>query len=189
MQFFIHQNSQHSSPSLYSCLGCADPCTGPCTWPCWIFSSQDCIGLSGWYLNPQMCQQHVSLLLCAYASCPLVWSAVPYSAKLSSCLPFQISYTWWTRALLLCGKICKLKPALFSLKTVSHRVLLTNSFEELKYCFFKIQGTFFFTWPITLRTANSISEQSLQPRLLSVLIPPMSSLALMTIRSSNSHLW
>lgn len=90
-----------------------------------------------------MCQQHLSPLPCAFTCCPFVWSGAHYSAKLSSCLSFLNSF------LLLATKISsalwKDPQALFCslLPKDSFPVLLTNSFEELRYCFLKIQGTFF----------------------------------------------
>ncbi|KAK4815575.1 LOW QUALITY PROTEIN: hypothetical protein QYF61_004092 [Mycteria americana] len=82
-------------------------------------------------------------------------------------------------------KICQLCSAPLSPRTISQGVLLTNSLKSWKFAFLKFKVlTIFLTCPISLRTVNATNARSLQPRLPPALTSLMSSLALVTIRSS-----
>jgi len=106
---------------------------------------------------------------------------------LASSLPCLISYTWGKRAFALYGKHpqSQLCSAPLSLRTISQGVLLTNSLKSWKFAFLKFSVlTILLTFPIFLRTVNSTNARSLQLRLPPSLTSLMSSLALVTIRSS-----
>lgn len=97
----------------------------------------------------------------------------------SSCIPWKTSLS-----------VCQLCSAPLSQKVVSQRVLLTDSLNNWNYTFVKFRMlTLLFTWCISLRTKNSNSAWILQLRTFPVVLGPINSLVLETIRSSIvSHL-
>ena len=118
----------------------------------------------------------------------LVWPACLDSAVLVlpsfpdfSHLGIKNSCILWKASL----KICQLYSAPLSLRAVSQGVLLTNSFKSCNFAFLKFRDlTSLFAWPISLGSANSTSVWSLLPRLPPVLTSLISSLVLVTNRSS-----
>ena len=133
------------SPSCYSLHPL--PSSAPAApWPSWP--------------HPYTTEQHPCTLpsipvpassACAVPSCPLVWPAGLDSAMPVSCLPLliflhlgvQSSCALWKESL----KICQLRSAPMSLRTISQGVLLTNSLKSWKFACLKFRVlTLLFTW-------------------------------------------
>ena len=96
-------------------------------------------------------------------------------------LGIKSSCTLWRASL----NICQLCSAFLSLRAVSQGAILTNSLKSWNFAFPKFRIlNLLFTWPFSLGTVNSTSTWSLQPRLPPCLTSLISSLALVTVRSS-----
>ena len=103
-------------------------------------------------------------------------------------LGIESSCALWKASLKIC--LCHLCPTPLFLRAVSQGIPLTNSLKSWNFAFLKFRVlTWLFTWWISLRTVNSSSLWSLQPRLPPILTSPISSLALVTNRSSIASLW
>jgi len=96
-------------------------------------------------------------------------------------LGIESSCSLWNTSL----KTCELCSVPLSLRTVSQGVLLTISLKSWKFALLKFRVlTMLFVILISLSSVSSTSAWSLQPRLPPILTSLMSSLALMTTRSS-----
>ena len=78
-------------------------------------------------------------------------------------------------------KMCQLCSTPLSLRAVSLGFLLVNSLKSWNYAFLKFRVlTLLFAWPLSLRSVNTTSTWSLQPRLTPILMSLISSFALVT---------
>lgn len=143
----------------------------PSSFPCFglpqhIPTQLDCVPIHFIDYLPVLHCLYICLLPFSLTSSSLLSYAV---SCLSSSLPdslhlrITISCTLWKAS-------SKIFPTILSLRAVSQGILLFNSLKSWKCAFLKFRVQILhFSWPISLRTANSPSAWSLQPRLLPTL--------------------